>query len=120
MNGSFKTLYGDNIYHHEGEQWIQANSHHSKEDGLVNYANLERDTGTTDHVLICPRFFYLGTAMIDFGDRFSSCVHYGIGHHTVSEEDCMALWQYLEQIYPEGGLIDYPNLFRAFTRYNGK
>lgn len=120
MNGSFKTLYGDNIYHHEGGQWIQANSHHSKEDGLVNQANLDRDTGTTDHVLICPRFFYLGASMIDFADQFPSCVYYGRGHHTVPDEDCQALWQYLEQIYPEGGLIDYPNLFRSFTRYNGE
>ena len=120
MNGSFKTLYGDNIYHREGEEWIQANSHHSKEDGLVNHANLDRDTGTTDQVLICPKFFYLGTAMIDIADRFPSCIHHGIGHHAVSEDDCLALWQYLEQTYPEGGLIDYPNLFRAFTRYNVK
>lgn len=120
MNGSFKTLYGDNIYHRDGDFWIQANSHHSKEDGLVNHANLERDTGTTDQVLICPKFFYLGTAMIDFAGQFPSCVHYGIGHHTVPEDDCQALWQYLEHTYPEGGLIGYPNLFRAFTRYNGK
>ena len=120
MNGSFKTVYGDNIYHRDGDLWIQANSHHSKEDGLVNHANLARDTGITDQVLICPRFFYLGTAMIDFAGLFPSCVHYGIGHHIVPEEDCLALWQYLEQIYPKGGLIDYPNLFRAFTRYNGE
>ena len=52
MNGSFKTLYGDNIYHHEGEKWIQANSHHSLENGMENHANLERDTGITDQVLM--------------------------------------------------------------------
>jgi len=120
MNGSFKTLYGDNIYHHEGGEWIQANSHHSKENGLVNHANLAKDTGTTDQVLICPRFFYLGASMIDIAQAFPNCVHYGIGHHAVSEDECKALWNYLEINYPEGGLIDYPNLFRAFTRYNGK
>lgn len=120
MNGSFKTLYGDNIYHHEGEEWIQANSHHSKEDGLVNHANLDSDTRISDQVLICPKFFYLGASMIDIPLAFSNCVHHGIGHHVVSEEECKSLWHYLEANYPEGGLIDYPNLFRAFKRYNGK
>lgn len=120
MNGSFKTLYGDNIYHHEGGKWNQADSHHSKENGLVNLANLDRDTGTTDKVLICPKFFYFGASMIDIAQHFPNCVHYGIGHHAVSEDECKALWQYLETNYPEGGFIDFPNLFRAFTRYNGQ
>lgn len=120
MNGSFKTLYGDNIYHHEAGEWIQANSHHSQENGLVNHANLDRDTSTTDRVLICPKFFYLGASMIDIAEQFPSCIYQGRGHRTVTEEECKALWQFLENNYPEGGLIDYPNLFRSFTRYNGK
>lgn len=120
MNGSFKTLYGDNIYHHENGEWIQANSHHSLENGLVNHANLDKDTGTTDRVLICREFFYLGTSMIDIAERFPNCVHHIIGHHQVAEADCKALWQYLEEKYPEKGLIDVPNLFRSFIRYNGK
>lgn len=120
MNGSKKTLYGDNIYHHEDGEWKQANSHHSKENGLINIENLKRDTGTTDNVLICPVFYYLGAAMIDIAHVSPHCVHYGIGHHTVSEDDCKTLWRYLKDLFPEGGLIDYPNLFRSFTRYNGK
>lgn len=120
MNGSFKTLYGDNVYHHENGEWIQANSHHSMEDGSANLSNLERDTGTTDRVLICNDFFYLGQSMIDIHDRFPNCVHTYIGHHAVSEEDCIALWNYLEALFPDGGLIEVPNLFREFSRYNGK
>ena len=120
MNGSFKTLYGDNIYHHENEKWVQADSHHSKENGLVNMANLDRDTGTTDNVLICNEFFYLGSSMIDITDEFPNCVHKFIGHHLVSESDCAKLWEYLESKFPDGGLIDYPNLFRSFTRYVGE
>lgn len=120
MNGSFKTLYGDNIYHHEGEKWIQANSHHSLENGLENHANLEKDTGLTDRVLICREFFYLGQSMIDIDGLFPGCIHRNIGHHTVSESECKALWKYLEKNFPEGGLIDVPNLFRAFKRYDGK
>lgn len=120
MNGSFKTLYGDNIYHHENGEWIQANSHHSLENGLVNHANLDKDTGTTDRLLICRDFFYLGASMIEIADRFPDCVHHLIGHHQVEEDSCKALWQYLEERYPEKGLIDVPNLFRSFIRYNGK
>jgi hypothetical protein len=120
MNGSFKTLYGDNIYHHEGEMWIQANSHHSLENGMENHANLEKDTGITDQVLICREFFYLGRSMIDIAHLFPNCVHWYIGHHEVAEADCIALWKYLEANYPERGLIEVPNLFRSFTRYNGK
>lgn len=120
MNGSFKTLYGDNIYHHEGEKWIQANSHHSLDNGMENHANLKKDTEITDHVLICGDFFYLGQSMIDIADQFPHCVHRHIGHHVVSEAECRVLWQFLEESFPEKGLIDVPNLFRLFTRYNGK
>jgi hypothetical protein len=120
MNGSYKTLYGDNIYHKENGEWIQANSHHSLENGLVNHANLDKDTGTTDHLLICREFFYLGASMIDVADLFPNCIHRIIGHHQVEEDDCKALWRYLEERYPEKGLIDVPNLFRSFIRYNGK
>ena len=121
MNGSFKTLYGDNIYHHgEDGNWVQANSHHSLENGLENHTNLLRDTGTTDRILVCRRFIYLGASMIDISDEFPQCIWRYIGHQIVSEEDCKALWRYLESLYPEGGLIDLPNLFRSFKRYDGK
>lgn len=120
MNGSFKTLYGDNIYHHEDGKWIQADSHHSGVNGLVNLANLNKDTGITDRVLICNEFFYFGASMIDIAKDFPSCLHYHIGHRNVPEEECKRLWNFLKENYPEGGLIDFPILFRSFTRYNGK
>lgn len=121
MNGSYKTLYGDNIYHHDSEgNWQQVNSHHSYEDGSINMLNLNRDTGTTDHVLICHNFYYLGKSMIDIGDIFPKCIYRYIGQHAVPEENCKALWKYLEDNYQEEGLIDYPSLFRTFRRYNGK
>lgn len=120
MNGSFKTLYGDNIYHHEDGEWIQADSHHSGMNGLVNLANLNKDTGITDRVLICNEFFYFGASMIDIAKDFPACLHYHIGHRNVPEEECKRLWNFLKENYPEGGLIDFPILFRSFTRYNGK
>lgn len=58
--------------------------------------------------------------MIDVPNMFPKCVHRYIGHHEVGEEECIALWQYLEERFSEKGLIDVPNLFRSFTRYDGK
>lgn len=65
-NGSLKMLVGDNIYHRSSDgEWQQADSHHSNADGSPNYVNLDRDTGTTDQVLISDRFLYFGAAAID-------------------------------------------------------
>lgn len=51
--------YGDNIYHHEGDQWRQEDSHHSFANGVTNFDNQNRDTGA-DHVLISNDFIYWG------------------------------------------------------------
>lgn len=58
---SLMAWYGDNIYHRneaDGE-WIQAFSFHSDGFGMGS-GNLERDTGTTDRVLIGRNFAYWG------------------------------------------------------------
>ena len=66
MNGSNKVMFGDNIYHHlENGEWMQEDSHHTNVDGTINEHNLERDTQTTDKVLIAEEFFYFGQGMID-------------------------------------------------------
>ncbi len=60
-NGSRKMLIGDNIYHiNEDGIWIQADSHHSLEDGSPNMINLSNDT-SRDAVLLSEYFFYFGT-----------------------------------------------------------
>lgn len=62
LSGSLKQLFGDNIYHRgNGGEWIQADSHHSKEeDGAPNPKNILRDTNTTERVLISSEFIYWG------------------------------------------------------------
>ena len=62
FQGSMKNGYGDNIYHRDPAThiWIQENSHHSLEDGGINQENLDRDTGSTDKVLVSTRFAYWG------------------------------------------------------------
>lgn len=61
LAGSLKVIYGDNIYHRAGKHWIQANSHHSLENGQTNMANLDRDTGV-NRLLVATKFVYWGAA----------------------------------------------------------
>lgn len=120
MNGSLKKLYGDNIYHHGADgRWIQEDSHHANNDGTVNSHNLNRDTKTTDRVLICNEFVYLGKSMFRLPSEFGSCIHKGINHHCPKYDDAQKLWFYLKRRYPEGGKIDQPNQFLGFKRYDG-
>jgi len=62
-NGSRKMLVGDNIYYFNPvtKEWHQADSHHSNEDGNINLENLQRDTTTSDKVLVSQHFFYFGS-----------------------------------------------------------
>lgn len=121
MNGSFKKLYGDNIYHHDQDgNWLQVNSHHSYADGSMNMDNLKRDTSTTDRVLICEDFFYLGKSMIQVPEEYTMCIHRGRGHHCPDLSVSQTLWDYLKTCYPDGGKIDQPRLFEYFKRYDGK
>lgn len=121
MNGSLKKLYGDNIYHHGDDgEWIQEDSHHANNDGSVNVHNLNKDTSTTDRVLICNEFVYLGKSMITLPDEYNKCIHKGRGHSCPNYEDAQKLWDYLEQRYSEGGKIDNPNQFERFERYDGE
>lgn len=60
-NGSQVKLLGDNIYHRDVDgDWIQEDSHHSNVDGSFNEINVNRDTGSTENVLISDFFFYFG------------------------------------------------------------
>lgn len=119
MNGSNKVMFGDNIYHHlENGEWMQEDSHHTNADGTINEHNLERDTQTTDKVLIAEEFFYFGQGMIDISAEYGECIHYGIGHSCPEIENCQSLWEHLCENY-EMGLIDLPRQFKSFVRYDG-
>lgn len=60
-NGSRKMMVGDNIYHFDTQanEWRQADSHHSHDDGSPNPKNVSTDT-KSEHVLISKQFFYFG------------------------------------------------------------
>lgn len=121
MNGSLKKLYGDNIYHHaENNDWIQEDSHHSREDGTINTDNLKRDTGKTDHVLICKDFYYFGRSAKSIPLKFSDCICTHRGHSVLDLSKGLALWKYISKQIPEQGLIDFPKSFKKFKRYKGE
>ena len=90
LNGSLKQLYGDNIYCRRRNEWHQADSHHSKEDGILNPANLTRDT-SVDRVLISTDFVYFGlnapaipTSLRSYGSAAEDVCHSRQGHRKVS------------------------------------
>lgn len=121
MNGSLVKQYGDNIYHHDQNgNWIQEDSHHSYEKGTINKYNLYRDTGTTDKVLIGRDFIYLGKSMIELPEDYKELIYDHVGQKKVDESKTQALWAYLKGQYPDQGLIDDPNHFETFERYNGR
>lgn len=120
MNGSQKKLYGDNVYHHDEQgNWVQENSHHTNEDGSVNKHNLKRDTETSDHVLICNEFVYFGKSMVDISGEYDDCLRKHIGYKCPDYNRAQQLWDYLYELYPDGGKIDQPTKFLQFERYDG-
>lgn len=69
LNGSLKVVYGDNVYRCEGKRWIQADSHHSLENGRQNKANIARDT-SVDRLLVATKFVYWGKAAPVIPEQF--------------------------------------------------
>ena len=61
LRGSKKQAFGDNIYYWNQStcEWIQADSHHSLQDGRPNIVNINHDT-QTDRVLISDDYIYWG------------------------------------------------------------
>lgn len=120
MNGSLVTMYGDNIYHKEEGVWHQADSHHSLENGEPNPLNVQKDTTTTDRVLISGDFIYLGASMQSLPKELRGYIQKTQGHRCVPISLANTIWSYLCERYPERGLIDDPLLFKSFKRYDGK
>lgn len=103
-NGSQRMMVGDNIYHHnsDGGKWIQADSHHSNADGSVNIHNLQRDTTTSDKVLISQDFFYFGKEAPIVPAALLEGLNYknGRGHRIFDLEDANCLIEWLQGCLP--------------------
>ncbi|WP_342327624.1 hypothetical protein [Pedobacter sp. FW305-3-2-15-E-R2A2] len=69
LNGSIKQLYGDNIYHQDGNEWCQLDSHHSLPEGVLNDKNLKQDL-SGNYVLISNEFIYLGDKSLKVPEKY--------------------------------------------------
>jgi hypothetical protein len=103
LNGSLKLLYGDNIYRRVDNQWVQADSHHSLENGRPNGANIKWDTGV-DRLLVANKFVYWGAPAPTIPKRFRPfrktnedvCCK-ARGHRVFGEEIATAFAAWLEE-----------------------
>lgn len=121
FNKSVKDMYGDNIYHHVDEKWVQEFSHHSLPDGSINYINLSRDTGT-DRVLITQDFYYFGNNAINIPQRFDVLIKKGRNHNVCKDEVlindfiCYMRKNFDRKIYG----VPYSRKSGGFTHYKGE
>ena len=120
MNGSFKQVYGDNIYHHVNGEWVQSNSHHSNKDGSVNIKNLKTDT-KYDKVLISLRYWYFGRKAIEMPEELSKLIYQRRNYRKFPQNELhLKLEAWLESL-EEKGFIGKPIKFDGgFDRYGNK
>ncbi len=112
-------MYGDNIYHFDEskKQWLQENSHHSKENGEINTDNLKKDL-SGNNVLISDQYYYFGSDSINIPRNWKPHFEVGIGHRFVNNRIAKLLINWLSNHYEQGYHSD-PKLFRDFQRYDG-
>jgi hypothetical protein len=117
-------MYGDNIYHydHSQKRWVQADSHHSKEDGSENEFNKKRDL-KSEYVLISSRFWYFGGNPVVIPKRFRKqglnlcCTR--IGYLSISDENLIRKFVSWLESQAEPGYQADPLQFTSFKRYRG-
>jgi hypothetical protein len=121
LNGSLKQLYGDNIYHREGNRWKQEDSHHSYAGGRPNRHNIARDT-RANRVLLSRRFVYFGENAPAIPSRFRPYKPTGQqicatsqGHRVLPSEPAMAFESWLDQQH-KWGLQGIPLEFEKHQR----
>ncbi len=121
FNKSIMHMYGDNIYHHLGDMWIQEPSHHSNIDGSINYINLNKDT-QTDNVLISTNFFYFGNNAIDVPEEFEPLKWSGRNHKVCDNVDLIEKFLgFVCQNYYRGiHGIPYSGRKGSFIHYGGE
>jgi hypothetical protein len=117
MSGTTFLRYGDNIYHHENGEMLyrQEDSFHSLPNGVLSMANLRRDTGVTDKVLIGRKFGYWGRSGIKLPKHLSCFAIHGPGHKCrFSDAQVAKLLSWLESLGL--GLRDEPAHWQFLDR----
>lgn len=114
MNGSLKVRNGDNIYRKDRDNWIQANSKHSNEDGSENKDNKDYDLESIN-VLISDYFYYFGKSAIVIPNEFKSVINPGIGHKSNFQEELIEKFVKWVEGSNDKGMIDFPSQFDEDT-----
>ncbi len=117
MNGSAYMRYGDNIYHHEGgPNYVQEDSFHSLENGVLSVGDLKRDTGRTSRVLIGRDYAYWGRSAIRIPNELARFVKKRPGHlRKFPEYEIDKLMAWLEQ-QTQRGFLDEPADWRGLEK----
>lgn len=120
FNGKYQQCYGDNIYHHIDNQWMQENSHHSYEDG-INQNNLSHDT-RIDRVLLSFNYWYFGENAITLPENFAEVVASGRPYKKLQGNICTDISSWVGKHY-EMGQQGFPykwNKSGQFVRFEGE
>ena len=109
MRGSMMHRYGDNIYRTGPDgAFLRLDSFHSEDDGSLSVANRDRDTGTTQKVLIGAEFVYYGKAAPPIPHELGFVVNKGPGHKCrFADDDGMAVEAWVATL-PERGYVNEP------------
>ena len=114
-------MYGDNIYHHVEDRWVQEPSHHSNTDNSINYLNLNRDT-KVDRVLVATEFYYFGSNAISMPEEFEFLIGKGRNHRICNDETMIQ--KFIDCVRHEYRIgihgIPYSRENGKFIHYGGK
>lgn len=110
MGGSRVMRYGDNIYHRQpgAVQFSQEDSFHSFPAGALCEANLRRDTGSTDRVLIGWEFAYWGRSGFALPAELSDFVRNGPSHKCRFSQDRVDAFLAWLATQTDRGFLDEP------------
>lgn len=121
FNGNYQQCYGDNIYHHIGNEWMQENSHHSYVDS-VNQNNLIHDT-RIDRVLLSFNYWYFGEEAIKIPEEFKEVIATGRAYKKIQNAAiCTDIINWVSDHYKMGqhGLPYKWNESSEFVRFEGE
>lgn len=120
FDGNYQQCYGDNIYHHIGNEWMQENSHHSYVDG-INQNNLLHDT-RIDRVLLSFYYWYFGENAIELPEEFAEAIAVGRPYKKLPDNICANIVDWVGCHYEMGqqGLPYKWNKSGQFVRFEGE
>lgn len=120
FDGKYQQCYGDNIYHHIGEEWMQENSHHSYVD-RINERNLLHDT-RVDRVLISFYYWYFGENSINLPQEYGEAIAIGRPYKKLEEAICSGIVDWVTNNYEIGqqGLPYKWSESARFVRFEGE